>query len=160
MRRRVLVLGGGDVGSAVAHRLFNAGLHVLISERPGSAHARRGMAFTDALFDGSARLDGVEARWQADVEGVIACWNTAQHIPIVTLPESELLAQLAFDVLKNTVLLPVDILTPQEETGPAIDPALELRRPRSPVLTEPPAPAGPESQSDSLTAPGARDSIP
>ncbi|MGD9726445.1 MAG: AsmA-like C-terminal domain-containing protein [Nitrospiraceae bacterium] len=68
-------------------------------------------------------------------------------------------AQLAFDVLKNTVLLPVDILTPQEETGPAIDPALELRRPRAPVPTELPPPAGANSQSDSLTAPGARDSI-
>ncbi len=45
-------------------------------------------------------------------------------------------AQLAFDVLKNTVLLPVDILSPQEETEPAYDPALELRRP-APVPVTP-----------------------
>lgn len=99
IRRRVLVLGGGDVGSAVAHRLFRAGLDVLISERPASAHARRGMAFTDALFDGSARLEGIEARHLPDVAGVIACWNTTRHIPIVTLPEPDLLAQLDFDVI-------------------------------------------------------------
>lgn len=98
------MLGGGDVGSAVAHRLFLAGLQVLISERPESAHARRGMAFTDALFDGTATLEGVEARRQPDIAGVLACWNTARHIPIVTLPEPELLAQLDFDVIVEATM--------------------------------------------------------
>jgi hypothetical protein len=65
-------------------------------------------------------------------------------------------AQLAFDVLKNTVLLPVDILTPQEETAPAYDPALELQRPRAPA---PPASASTDQDAESLTTPGARDSI-
>ena len=103
-RKRVLVLGGGDVGSAVAHRLFLAGLQVLISERPASAHARRGMAFTDALFDGCAVLEGVEARLRDDVAGVIASWSTGQHIPVVTLPESELLSQLGFDVIVEATM--------------------------------------------------------
>jgi xanthine dehydrogenase accessory factor len=104
MHRRVLVLGGGDVGSAVAHRLFTAGLQVLISERAASAHARRGMAFTDALFDGSTVLEGIEARRQHDIAGVIACWNMARHVPIVTLPEPELLAQLDFDVIVEATM--------------------------------------------------------
>ncbi|HET6675121.1 MAG TPA: AsmA-like C-terminal domain-containing protein [Nitrospiraceae bacterium] len=68
-------------------------------------------------------------------------------------------AQLAFDVLKNTVLLPVDILTPQEENGPAFDPALELRRPRSSSPAQPPMPAAADQGADSLTTPGPRDSI-
>ncbi len=50
------------------------------------------------------------------------------------------LAQLAFDVLKNTVLLPVDILSPQEETEPVYDPALELRRPTPLPVTPNPSP--------------------
>ena len=68
-------------------------------------------------------------------------------------------AQLAFDVLKNNVLLPVDILTPQEENGPAFDPALELRRPRSSSPAQPPMPAAADQGADSLTTPGPRDSI-
>jgi hypothetical protein len=67
-------------------------------------------------------------------------------------------AQLAFDVLKNTVLLPVDVLTPQEEIAPAYDPALELQRPRVPA-PPPPASASTEQEAESLTTPGARDSI-
>jgi xanthine dehydrogenase accessory factor len=95
--RRVLVVGGGDVGSAVAHRLFQAGMKVLISERPKSPHARRGMAFTDALFDGEATLQGVKARCVPDTSGVEACWREGGVLPIVTFPESLLLAEIHFD---------------------------------------------------------------
>lgn len=102
--RRVLVLGGGDVGSAVAHRLFRAGLQVLICDRADSAHSRRGMAFTDALFDGSAVLAGVEARWQPDIAGVAACWSATQCVPIVTLPEADIFAQLNFDVVVDATM--------------------------------------------------------
>jgi xanthine dehydrogenase accessory factor len=101
---RVLVLGGGDVGSAVAHRLFGEGARVLLSERPRSAHARRGMAFTDALFDGTAVLDDIEARLVSDVSGVTAAWQAARCIPIVTLPEDVLRRDLRFDVIVDATM--------------------------------------------------------
>jgi xanthine dehydrogenase accessory factor len=96
---RVLVLGGGDVGSAVAHRLFRLGLQVLVSEREKSPHSRRGMAFTDALFEGRASLDGVEARWQPDLAAVRECWQRRDAVPVVTLPEDALIASLQFDAI-------------------------------------------------------------
>jgi xanthine dehydrogenase accessory factor len=95
--RRVLVLGGGDIGSAVAHRLFALGVQVVLSERPRSAHARRGMAFTDALFEGSAILEGVKARCVADAGEMLACWREGSCIPMITLPESLLLAEVRFE---------------------------------------------------------------
>jgi len=58
----VLVRGSGDVGSAVAHRLYRAGYRVVLHDVASPAAPRRGMAFTDAIFDGSAVLDGVAAR--------------------------------------------------------------------------------------------------
>src|SRR2546430_12588867 len=59
---RVLVRGIGDIGSAVAHRLFEAGHRVVIHDVPAPAAARRGMAFTDAIFDGPVVLEGVTCR--------------------------------------------------------------------------------------------------
>jgi hypothetical protein len=58
----VLVRGIGDVGSALAHVLFRHGYAVVIHDGPAppTAH-RRGMAFTDAVFDGSVKLDGIFA---------------------------------------------------------------------------------------------------
>jgi xanthine dehydrogenase accessory factor len=101
---RVLVLGGGDVGSAVAHRLFGQGMCVLLSERPRSAHARRGMAYTDALFDGTAMLEDIEARLVSDVSGVTDGWQAARYIPIITLPEDMLLRNLRFDALVDATM--------------------------------------------------------
>jgi xanthine dehydrogenase accessory factor len=100
----VLVLGGGDVGSAVAHLLFQRGARVLISERPGSPHARRGMAFTDALFDGRSVLEGVTACSVVDIEGVQQCWREASCIPVVTLPESLLTAAIHFDIVIDATM--------------------------------------------------------
>ena len=48
-------------------------------------------------------------------------------------------AQLAFDLLKNTVMLPIDILAPQEEKDPMFDPSLEIQTPSAPLPAEPPA---------------------
>jgi xanthine dehydrogenase accessory factor len=57
----VVVRGSGDVGSAVAHRLFTTGFPVVISDEAAPAAPRRGMSFTDAIFDGKCTLEGVEA---------------------------------------------------------------------------------------------------
>ena len=58
---RALVRGIGDVGSAVAHALHREGFKVVIHDVPLPAWTRREMAFTDAVFDGGALLDGLRA---------------------------------------------------------------------------------------------------
>ena len=53
-------------------------------------------------------------------------------------------AQLAFDLLKNTVMLPIDMLSSQEDKDPGFDPSLEIQTPPSPPPVEPPtAPLSP-----------------
>jgi xanthine dehydrogenase accessory factor len=42
--------------------LFHAGYRVALHDEPGPTTPRRGMAFTDAVFDGVAVLDGLTAR--------------------------------------------------------------------------------------------------
>jgi len=51
----IFVRGIGDVGSAVAYRLFRAGHAVVLHDTERPAYSRRGMAFTDAVFDGKNR---------------------------------------------------------------------------------------------------------
>ena len=58
---RVLVRGTGDIGSAVAHRLFSDGHSVALHDEPRPTTTRRGMAFADAVFDGRAELAGIAA---------------------------------------------------------------------------------------------------
>lgn len=97
-------MGCGDVGSAVAHRLFTAGELVALCDLPGSAHARRGMAYTDALFDGEAELEGVRARRVDRVGALRELWRDRAAIPLSTMPERELLADPGFDVVIDATM--------------------------------------------------------
>lgn len=81
----VLVVGCGDVGSAVAHRLHQLGVRVVLHDRPAPAHIRRGMSFTDALFHGSASLEGVVAQHADTVEDATELLVASGCIPVCTV---------------------------------------------------------------------------
>ena len=70
MAHTAIVRGLGDIGSAVAHRLFLAGYAVVIHDVPQPTTTRRQMAFADAAFDGAATLESVEARRVDDIRAI------------------------------------------------------------------------------------------
>ena len=96
----VLVRGCGDVGSAVAHVLFSAGYRVLIHDRPKPPHARRGMAFTDALFDGLARLAGLLAKRARDAKDAQYMAPCRRAIPV-----SDAQLEVLVEALKPRILV-------------------------------------------------------
>ena len=96
----VLVRGIGDVGSAVAHRLFQAGHIVILQETERPAYTRRGMAFTDAIFDGKAELEGVFAKRARDLPSLNAMMQCTRAIPVATNDTMRLI-----DILKPDVLI-------------------------------------------------------
>ena len=61
MTTTILVRGVCDVGSAVAHVLNAADYRVAIHDAAAPSCARQGMAFVDAIFDGSTTLAGTLA---------------------------------------------------------------------------------------------------
>jgi len=91
----VIVRGVGDIGSAVAHRLFDAGFAVVVHDAPLPATTRRGMAFTDAVFDGRALLAGVEAVRVDDRGGLSTVLAGSVAIPVVVTGFEPLLAVTA-----------------------------------------------------------------
>jgi xanthine dehydrogenase accessory factor len=96
----VLVRGAGAVDSAVAVRLFRAGYAVLMHSEAVPTEPRRGMAVTDAVFDGEATLDGVAARRYDPHENVAAGLRVHAHIPVVAEVElAGVVTQLAPAVL-------------------------------------------------------------
>jgi len=71
-RSVAIVLGSGDVGSAVALSLHRAGLAVVLCDEADPAWSRRGMALTNAWYVGSAELDGEAAVFCASVKSIPA----------------------------------------------------------------------------------------
>ncbi|HZG68537.1 MAG TPA: hypothetical protein VEZ12_17470, partial [Herpetosiphonaceae bacterium] len=95
----IVIRGSGDVGSAVAHRLFLAGHTLIIHDDSRPTTSRRGMAFTDAIFDGQAVLEGVTAM-RVDEVAVLAT-VIAEHkaLPITVINFPELLSAVRPDIL-------------------------------------------------------------
>ena len=96
---KILVRGSGDVGSAVAHLLFTAGAMLVIHDDPAPSATRRQMAFTDAVFDGFAILEGLEARRVDEFEDLKSIFRLRKFIPLMVLEFSRILELFQPDVL-------------------------------------------------------------
>lgn len=69
-RNVAIVLGSADIGSAVAVALHASGLSVVLLDEADPPWHRRGMAFTDAWYIGTAELDGEGACFCASVKSI------------------------------------------------------------------------------------------
>lgn len=95
----VLVRGTGDVGSAVATLLCRGGHQVVLHDASAPSHARRGMAFVDALFHGIAELEGMlakRARSVADLPHMLRC---RRAVPVVDASLEDVVAMVRPQVI-------------------------------------------------------------
>ena len=87
------------MGSAVALTLFRAGHAVIIHDSVQPTATRRKMAFCDAMFDGSAVLEGVCGTRIDDLSQIAASLHSGNVIPSITLDIHTVLEGLQPDVL-------------------------------------------------------------
>lgn len=95
----VLIRGCGDVGSAVAYALFKQHHHVVLCDDAAPTHTRRGMAFTDAYFDGKAELENVFAKRSAPGEHVQSMLACGRAIPALASHWRNVVDELHVDVI-------------------------------------------------------------
>jgi xanthine dehydrogenase accessory factor len=95
----VLVRGAGDVGSAVAVVLFRAGYTVALHDDPAPTTSRRGTAFTDAVFDGSAIHEGLNARRVETVPALNSALAGHELVPVTIWPFAEVLQAAAWSII-------------------------------------------------------------
>lgn len=107
----VLIRGAGDLATGVALRLYRAGLQVVMTDLSQPTAIRRTVSFSQAIFDGTATVEGVTARCcQAeDAERVLQ----AGEIPVLADP-----ACACRELLKPHVL--VDAILAKKNLGTAI----------------------------------------
>ncbi len=136
---RVLVLGGGDLGSGVAHRLLRAGFGVMISELPDPLTVRRTVAFATAVETGESTVEGVMARRVGDPATALAAM-AAGCIPVLVGADAAAVAALDPAVIVDTAMrkrrslvrrgtAPVVIaLGPGSVAGEDVDAVIETNR--------------------------------
>jgi xanthine dehydrogenase accessory factor len=100
----VVVRGGNDIASAVAHRLFTAGYPVVILEAPQPLTVRRGMAYASAVYEGRITLDGVTGKHAPTVERARELLKSRSAIPVVAVADEEILSSLKPTVIVDARL--------------------------------------------------------
>ena len=57
----ILVRGGGDLATGTIHRLWSAGLRVLVLETAHPAAIRRQVSLCEAVYEGETTVEGLRA---------------------------------------------------------------------------------------------------
>ena len=100
----VLVRGAGDLATGVLVRLWNAGYKVGALESPRPSAIRRSVAFSEAVYTGRTRVEGIEARRVEDVGDFLACLNQGASIPVLVDPEGSSIGHLEPDVIVDAIM--------------------------------------------------------
>ncbi len=78
----VLIRGGGDLATGVAHRLHRAGFTVMMTELPRPLAVRRAVSFAEAVYAERVTVEGVTARRAPDPMVGMA-YTVMGEIPVV-----------------------------------------------------------------------------
>lgn len=113
--QRVVVKGAGDLATGVAYRLHQSGFTVVMTEIAQPTVVRRSVAFAQAVFDGSAVVEGVHARLARTADDALALAR-AREVAVVVDPDAAVVRRL------HPVAV-VDAIIAKRNTGTRIDDA-------------------------------------
>jgi xanthine dehydrogenase accessory factor len=108
----VLIRGGGEVASGVAHKLAKARFRVCMTETSRPLAVSRGVAFCEAIYDGEKEVEGIIAQCVDSPDQVAGVWHQGR-LPIIVDIEAGVK-----DTLKPPVL--VDALMAKKNLGTKI----------------------------------------
>src|SRR3990172_3320850 len=89
----ILVRGGGDLGTGVAHRLHRAGFTVMVTEIARPLCVRRAVAFAEAVYSKKITVEGAVARLAPDPMAGIA-HTLVGEIPVVVDEDNTVIGQM------------------------------------------------------------------
>lgn len=116
----VLIRGAGEVGSAIAHKLYRSHFRVCLTEEPNSLAINRGTCFSEAIYNSKKMVEGVIAEKATPaLDQIYRVWRN-DHIPILVDPELITKALIKPDVLINAMMLKRRINTTRMEDAPLV----------------------------------------
>ena len=107
---KILIKGAGDLATGIAWRLHRCGCAVLMTEIERPTTVRRTVAFSSAVYEGRAEVEGVTARLVQDVR---EAWRVIDDgkIPVLVDPPAACKAEFRPDVLVDAVIAKKNIGT-------------------------------------------------
>ena len=105
----VLIRGGGEVASGVAHKLARAHFQVCMTETSQPLAVSRGVAFCEGIYEGEKGVEGITAKRVESPNQIPEVWRQ-KKLPIIVDPDA-----LVKDTIKPAVL--IDALMAKKNLG-------------------------------------------
>ena len=99
----IIVRGGGDLATGTIHRLWAAGLRVLVLEIENPAAIRRQVALCEAVYTKTTEVEGLRAVRIDRYEEAEAVWQE-NSVPILTDPKGVSIGALKPAVVIDAIL--------------------------------------------------------
>jgi xanthine dehydrogenase accessory factor len=115
MKKFVIIKGAGDLASGIALRLHHAGFDVAMTETAKPSAVRRTVCFSQAVYEGSAKVEDINAVLVKDDEEMQQAF-AAGNIAVFVDPKADLVKRCKCDAL-------VDAIIAKRNTGTAINDA-------------------------------------
>lgn len=109
----IIVRGAGDISTGTIHRLFRAGFPVLALETGHPSAIRRQVAFSEAVYDGTATVEEVTAVRIPDAGEAEEVLRQGK-VPLLVDPAGECIRQLRPDSVVDAILAKRNLGTSME----------------------------------------------
>lgn len=100
----VIVKGGGEQATGVAHRLFRCGMKVIILEQARPTAIRGAVSFASAVYNGETTVDGVHAVKVTNISEASEALRTGSCVPVLIDPNAEVISQLKPQVVVDATM--------------------------------------------------------
>lgn len=117
MNKKILIIcrGGGDLATGIVHRLFRAGFLVLVLETDSPAAIRRQVSFSEAVYDGTATVEGVTAERIASADRASVNHVLEEgRVPLLVDPEGSSIPLLKPDIVVDAIIAKKNLGTAKE----------------------------------------------
>ena len=110
----VVVRGGGDLGTGVAHRLVRSGFTVIVTELAQPLAVRRAVSFAEAVYSGHVTVEGVTARLADDAMlGMV--FTVLGEVPVIVDLADDVLARMRPAIVVDARLAKRNLGTRRED---------------------------------------------
>lgn len=99
----ILVRGGGDLATGTIHRLWSAGLKVLVLEAEHPAAIRRQVSVSEAVYQGETVVEGMRATRVETLDEAVVIWHRG-GVPVMVDPDGALIPQVRPAVVVDAIL--------------------------------------------------------
>lgn len=100
---RIIVRGGGDLATGVIHRLWRAGFTPLVLECTRPAAIRRQVALCEAVYTGSATVEGMTGVLINSLSEAVAIWQ-AGKVPVLVDEAGDCIKVLQPDIVIDAII--------------------------------------------------------